>query len=135
MATPIPAVPTLSRDKFVKDPNSKLQLLYVYFFASDYSQSLTYYGSISSAKKILEQYMDDVNRVASEFEVALEALLKRYFVDVNVMTTITEDGSNIEFNITCVDQNNHEVTLSDAIQTDGSIVSIHESLVNKYLTH
>lgn len=131
MASSIPVIPTLSSQKLVKDPNMKLQLAYLYFFASDYSQSTTYYGNISSAKKILEEYQDDIDLAADALASSLTNMLKRYFTTVDVATTVK--NKDIAFDIRCTDQNGYIVTLSDSLTTDGGYIDIYKQLVDKYV--
>lgn len=85
-------VPTLSTDNFVSEPILKLDTLYAYFLASEYSQSNIYRGNISSMKYLIQENSGKENKLVANIINQLTLYLERYFDTVNVYAEVNENG-------------------------------------------
>lgn len=84
MATKTIVFPSLSEDGWVTETNKLADKLMSSFFTSEFSQSYTYYGSISSFPYILAMYGHDPVTMAAHTEDQLMQLFSRYFQEVQV---------------------------------------------------
>lgn len=76
--------PSLSRDGWVTDTTKMADKVLSCFFTSEFSQSYTYNGNITSFPYILATTGDDPPRMARVVEEQLTRLLSRYFNNVQV---------------------------------------------------
>jgi len=84
-------VPTLSTLGWVDTIEEKGDYALSYFITSEYSQSVLYYGQISSLQWLVKQYSKDEITLENEIRVVLEGLMRRYFGDqTEVEVTVRE---------------------------------------------
>lgn len=107
-------IPTLSTDKFISEPILKLDTLFAYFLSSDYSQSNTYRGSISSLKYLMQKNTGDDNGLISDIISTLNTYLLRYFTEVNVYAEMKEE-TIIGISIRVKDSDGVEATLERSL--------------------
>lgn len=108
-------VPTLSTDNFISEPILKLDVLYAYFLSSEFSQSNTYKGEISSLKYLMQKNTGDSSMLVSDLISTLTTYLKRYFTEVNVYAEMT-DVTVIGVSIQVKDSEGVEATLDRALK-------------------
>ena len=113
-------LPTMSIFGFTTDPNVITEKLFLYFVTSEYSQSVTFYGKISSLKYLLNQYATDPDKLKSEIYDTLVNLYKKYFPKVSVEVDVKENKKTKK----------NELIISITTETeDGVISTVNETLV------
>ena len=127
-------LPTLTLSGFVKDKNTIMRKQFEYFKASEFSQSTTFYGNISSLPYIIEQYNDDDIRLKSEICDTLTKLYKRYFDTVSVKASLDYKDDNsydILIEIAATD-NGSEYTLSNVTNVSNNKIQDVEEIAQPY---
>ena len=81
-------LPTLTEDGFLDNPQLMLTKLYEYFLSSDYSQSVSFFGNISSLRYIVRKYNEDIDILKMEISDALNVMIGRYWSDYEVTVNI-----------------------------------------------
>jgi len=115
-------VPSLSTDKFIHEPLLKLDTLYTYFLASEFSQTNVYRGNISSLKYIFSNNSDNNKSLISDVDRSLTNFLERYFKEVDVYVDYDEDNNEIKVNIKVKEVNGDEATLGNTLSiADGKV--------------
>ena len=113
-------LPTMSIFGFTTDPNVITEKLFLYFVTSEYSQSVTFYGKISSLKYLLNQYATDPDKLKSEIYDTLVNLYKKYFPKVSIEVDVKENKKTKK----------NELIISITTETeDGVISTVNETLV------
>lgn len=93
----MPLIPTLDANAWVTEPAEAAEAMFAYFFASNFSQSTTFYGMISSFPYLLQQYGDDFTVLRQEVETVLQAYYARQFEKVTVnITLVPEEGRALD---------------------------------------
>ena len=87
-------LPTMSIYGLTKNKIIMAEKILLYFLVSDYSQSSSFYGEISSFKYIFNSYRTDLDRLAYETQEVLIELYKKYFNEVSVEVDIEEVNLN-----------------------------------------
>ncbi len=114
-------IPTLSTDNFITEPILKLDALYAYFLSSEFSQTNTYKGNVSSLKYLMQKNTGDNNGLVSDIISTLTTYLKRYFTEVNVFAEMV-DSTVIGVSIQVKDSDGIEATLERALRmTNGKL--------------
>lgn len=114
--------PTVSTRGFITEPLKAVDQMLADFFVTNYSQSICFKGSLSSAVYILQQAADDNAALTAGMRDALQVLLSRYFDNVTVTASIqqlTDEGK----------QNMFDLRIGATFTSDGvkyDIVSIGE---------
>jgi len=124
------AIPTLNVEGFIKDTDTMVIKLYEYFIVSEYSQSNTFRGNISSLKYILQSNTDILD-IKNEIVNTLETMYGRYFDSVTAIVDVTEDGSMVNYaiDIIVIDSNNKTNRLVNVVNTVGdSIININDTI-------
>lgn len=100
----IPAIPSLTLDGFITNKSAQMKKLFEYFLASEYSQSNTFQGKISSLQFILANDKDTIATV-DLIRTTLISLYKSCFDIVDVVVNYDESDSsstvNYSIDITC----------------------------------
>ena len=81
-------LPTTSIFGITDDPSIITEKLFLYFITSEYSQSVTFYGKITSLKYYLNSYATDTGKLRSSIYDSLITLYKKYFDNVTVEVDI-----------------------------------------------
>lgn len=118
-------LPTLTLTGWVYDKNLLIKKVLEYFITSDYSESIIYYGKISSFKYLVKEYGHDKYLLRDNIKSTLENLYKRYFKEVNVDIDVKEDKNNelnIYLELLCYDENNVKYTLSQSFSSNINIL-------------
>lgn len=88
-------VPSLSSAGWVQGPAEKADLLFSYYFTSEYSQSLLYQGSVISLPAQVQQMGHDPLELRLLIRKDIERLFQPYFEQVSVeVTTDTPDPAD-----------------------------------------
>jgi len=88
-------VPTLTTDGFVTHPPHMLIKIFEYFLSSDYSQTVTFYGSIASFRYIVRKHSDNLDNLRYELNTKLQTTLSRFWNNVTVETELTEIPNSV----------------------------------------
>lgn len=83
-------LPSLTPEGYISDRNLMMNKIYSYFITSDYSQSVRYYGNISSLKYLIRKHGTNHTGLLAEVRTMLNDLYLRYFDKVTVNAAITE---------------------------------------------
>jgi len=131
-------LPTLSGAGFTNDGRVKLYKLFAYFIASDYSQTVLYYGNVSSLKYLLMKYGDDFTTLKSEINSTLMSMYRRYFPTVEVNTDVVEENgpdgtvyNKLTIEITCIDKDNKEYSLTQDIRYANDIIQELDNILTR----
>jgi len=127
-------LPTLSLSGFVKDNNTIMRKQFEYFKASEYSQSTTFYGNISSLPYLIEQHNDDDIRLKSEIANTLTILYKRYFDKVSVEVRLDyKDDNSYNILIDIIAKNNgNDYSLSNVTNVSKNKIQDVEEIAEPY---
>ena len=122
-------LPTMSIFGISDDPDIIAEKLFLYFLTSEYSQSVSFYGKISSLKYLLTMYSTRPKELESAVRDALIELYNKYFksVDVEVSTKNDENKKTaalvLIINITCVSENGAVSTVEEELTTSGTNIN------------
>jgi hypothetical protein len=126
-------MPSLSADGWVNSSLKTADYLFSHFFASDYSQSYTYLGGVSSFAYIIQSNQKDIRGTIRNLESTLNGYFGKYFqnvvVEIDDNATIANSskvGLNIFLNFT--DDKGVTYTLGKTIEYQNAIIS-------KIITH
>lgn len=114
-------LPTLSADGWVIDDiGKKLDYAIAHFFASEYSQSYSYHGKISSMPYILQVNTNNSSETITDLKRTLDIYLGRLFnsstVEISNVTKPT-NSSKISLSIYIeVEENGRKANLSKLLQ-------------------
>ena len=129
------AVPHLSIDGWITNKKIKCNKIFEYFITSEYSQSVTFNGKISSLKYLLAEY-NDIDVFKGNLINTLTTLYKRYFDIVDVIVEVSLDESVATYNINIdiiINDDGEEIVFSKVLYTvDGNIVNMDDLLTNLY---
>ena len=125
------ALPTMSIFGVATDPDIIAEKLFLYFLTSEYSQTVSFYGKISSLKFLLTQFTTRPKELESEVRDSLIELYKKYFKSVDVEVEVISDGTNSKtsntlkliIDITCESYNGVVSTVNEELTTSGTSVS------------
>lgn len=98
-------LPSLSGAGWISDPDVIANQLFATFFLTDYSQTALYTGHVSSFAYCMHLYNpndQDRTKLTSLIDKVLTVYYLRYFDDVTVETSLTQDSedfSKLELNI------------------------------------
>ena len=127
-------LPTMSIFGMTKDSNIITEKLFLYFITSEYSQSVTFYGEISSLKYLLNQYASEPELLKNEIYETLLILYKKYFDNVEIEVDIKQDKNkknSIEIKITTEDENGVVSTINETLTTSGTTITNLLELIYK----
>ena len=120
-------LPTMSIFGITNDPGVITEKLFMYFITSEYSQSITFYGEISSLKYILNQYATEPLELKNKIYEALVALYSKYFPTVDVNVDIVEDpvtkNKKLSINVTTVTEDGVTSTVDEELKVSGSTIT------------
>jgi len=120
-------LPTMSVFGMSTDPGVITEKLFLYFVTSEYSQSVTFYGNISSLKYLLNQYATEPDVLKTEIYETLLILYKKYFYDVTVEVDVEEDkvtkNKKLTIHITTVTKDGVVSTVNETLNTSGSTIT------------
>ena len=120
-------LPTMSIFGITDDPGVITEKLFMYFITSEYSQSVTFYGEISSLKYILNQYATEPLELKNKIYEALVALYNKYFPTVDVNVNIVEDpvtkNKKLSINVTTVTEDGVTSTIDEELKVSGSTIT------------
>ena len=124
------ALPTMSIFGIVTNPDIIAEKLFLYFLTSEYSQSVSFYGKISSLKYLLNKYATNPKELESEVRDTLIELYKHYFKNVNVdVEVIRKDPHKVSstlslvMHIVCESENGVISTVEEELTTSGTTIS------------
>lgn len=104
---------SLSTDNVITEAVLKLDILFVYFLASEYSQSNIYRDNITSLKHIMKNNTGDNDGLISDVNRQLPEYLLRYFDTADVFVEIVDKVLNISIRV--IDSDGVEATLENAM--------------------
>lgn len=84
-------LPTLSSSGWIEEIAEKADRVMTYFFVSEYSQSDSFKGNITSLPHLIQKFGNDPLTLKSEVSRKLQGLLERYFDEASVGTEITNE--------------------------------------------
>lgn len=88
------SIPSLSSIGWVKSTEEKGDFALSYFITSEYSQSVIYWGNITSLQYLVKEYGNDERTLQTEVSNALSKYLRRYFDDdISVFVKVSEPDS------------------------------------------
>jgi nucleotide-binding universal stress UspA family protein len=124
-------VPSLSASGWVIEIAEKADKLMANFFASDYSQSNIYKGSITSLAYMVREWSKDTYTLSTNMERELFNYLSRYFEEVQVDVSVSEETVSgqgtvlsIELDVIVV-ENGQRYSLGHLITTmDSQVIEI-----------
>ena len=128
-------LPSLSDEGFITNKEVIRAKLFKYFLASNYSQSNTFYGDISSLNYIIATNTPN-DKMRADLETTLIKLYGRYFdsVDFNVnIETDNTDVAKIYIDGTLQD-GTKTYNLSKTVAIQGSTITNFENLLDEYYT-
>lgn len=132
------SIPTLSVDGWTSNKNAQMGKLFEYFLASEYSQSNTFYGGISSLKYILANYNESFE-ISEEIKKSLIKLYENYYDSLDVSVVVDEESSesSIDFaiNIIATYEGERFVLAKDIKESNGSVVNFDEILYDIHQTY
>lgn len=126
-------LPSLGADGWLENKKAIMEKLFLYYIASDYNQSNTFYTFIRSLKYDLFQSYDEHN-VRTLVENSIIDLYSPYFDDVNAITKLryVPDSKIVEITIDvkCT-YNNETFKLSKVIEgnIDESVIVNYDALL------
>lgn len=126
-------LPSLTDEGFISNKNIMLGKLFQYFLASNYSQSNTFFGDISSLSYILANNVPD-NKMKADIETTLVKLYSRYFDKADFVVTIEDnytDVAPVYIEGVLVD-NGITYTLSKVLSIQGTTILNYENLLDEY---
>lgn len=113
-------VPELGSGEWIRDPETKLTMLFGHALVSDYSQSNIYHGQVTSIPFIIAENQDNISAMTSEMEAALNVYYRRYFSEVNVVVTANESDTGqygLVISVSVVDNNKtYNLSVAGALQ-------------------
>ncbi len=121
-------VPSISTDKFISESLLKLDVLYAYFLASEFSQSNIYRSSISSMKYIFNKHSNNETDLVSETKRVLEEYLGRYFKTVETNIEIDDDDGALNIAIKVTDEDDIETSLSNVLSIANGKVDTYKAI-------
>jgi hypothetical protein len=128
-------VPTMSIFGFTSDPQVMTEKLFLYFITSEYSQTVTFYGEISSLKYILYQHATEPDELEDLIREQLVILYKKYFPEVDVVVIVKkgkkEGNYIIDISIHTKTSDGIESTVSKTLKTEGSKITNLLDLIYK----
>jgi len=93
-------LPTLTEDGFLDKPQQMLIKIYEYFLSSDYSQSVSFFGNISSLRYLVREHNDSIDTLRIEITNTLNRLLSRYWNNYEVNIDIVNyDVNTVSYTI------------------------------------
>lgn len=123
------ALPTMSIFGVATDPDIIAEKLFLYFLTSEYSQTVSFYGKISSLKYLLTQYATRPKELESEVRDSLIELYKKYFKTIDVDVEIVNENNNndvvkkILIDITYESYDGVVSTINEELTTSGTSVT------------
>lgn len=134
-------LPTLTLDGFVTNKRLIFYKVWEYFLSSEYSQSTTFRGMISSLKYILATVdPNDSVEISKKIEDTLNTMYRKYFDNSTVDVLIDEDPETrtlrINIAIECSDDGDETVyrLYKEVESTNGEIKKYNE-LLNELYAH
>ena len=116
------ALPTLSRNGFVKDENIAIGKIFEYFKTTEYSQSNTYNGKLSSLNYLIQTYGTDSLNLQANVTSTLTTLYLSYYPKVDISVRVVENGDsgayNLSIDISCTGTDGKEYTLNEYTSVD-----------------
>lgn len=82
-------LPTLDTGGLIYGAPQKADKLLAYFFASNYSQSNTYYGGVKSLAALIQQHADTPLNLELAISDAVTSLFKAYFDQVQATVDVS----------------------------------------------
>lgn len=132
------SIPTLTVDGWTSNKNAQMGKLFEYFLASNYSQSNTFYGNISSLKWIFANFEENYD-ISEEIRKALLRLYENYYdttvVDVTIDTESSESSNDYSINIICEYEGSRYILAKDIVESNGSITNFDDILYDIHLTY
>ena len=131
-------VPTLTMDGFVSYTPHMLSKLYEYFLTANYSQTVAYYGDISSLDYLVKKNSNNIDELKNDIHDTLNTLLSRYWGIVEVESDIVkleEDKElyTINISIKVTDDTGAIYTLEEVASIDNSTLILKDASKIDYL--
>lgn len=130
-----PVIPTLTVAGWDTNPTTQMSKLFEYYQASDYSQSNTFHGRITSLQYTLSRETNP-EALKKAIENDIVTLYGCYFDSVEPLVVVQPQPSEtvrLEINIECVkDDNTYHLSTSLATTKGGSIRVINSKLTQLY---
>jgi hypothetical protein len=128
-------LPSLSDEGFISNKEVIIAKLFKYFLASNYSQSNTFYGDISSLSYIIATNIPN-DKMRTDLETTLIKLYGRYFDSVDFNVNIETDNTDVaKIYIDGTLQDGVDVyNLSKTVAIQGSTITNFENLLDEYYT-
>ena len=108
-------IPSLSENGWVANSKDMLSNLMSYYILSDAAQSIAFQDNIINLPETYYKYINDPDGMASGIKEDLDKLLSRYFVSVDVLTSVREIDNKkfgILLYVAVIDKDNIKTELS-----------------------
>lgn len=92
--------PTLTDKGMTKEPETIIDNVIDYFYASNVSQSNLWKNEIISYKFLKQKHGDDINNLCADISTSLNTVFERYFDASNTETTYEDNNGEISIIIT-----------------------------------
>ena len=123
-------VPSVSTQGWLTIPGEKADRLLSYFFSSEYSQTKSYYGRISSLPFLIASYQNRLDDLKVAISKDLNALMASFFDKVLIEVDVVPDDSS---------ETRYTIKLSAKIIDDevsyelARVIRIKDSVINKII--
>jgi len=120
------AIPTLTPNRFIYDPNVILEKIYLYYVTTDTSQTLSFYGDVKSIRDAFNRGNHNADKVQEYIEEDLYHIVSNYFPETEINVDINKKaelvGKNkilyeIGIDITVKDQYGKLYSLSKTLES------------------
>lgn len=128
----LPAIPALSEDGWVTNPIKIADLLFSYFFTSEYSQTYLFNNKIASLPYIMQNTQGDLNKLSGDVANWLKLLFSNYFNNIVVESGTEQDPKNPnKYQLTILVQFTDNAGKTYSL---GKLLEINDLIVQKIIT-
>ena len=121
------ALPTLTKNKFLTDPNEMLKRIYYYYVTSDYGQTISFFGYVKSIREAFKRADFKPDRAQEEVTADLNFICSNYWnkyqTSVTVKSKELPSGENkiiyvVDIDIEVTDDTGKKHYLSETLEID-----------------
>ena len=84
------AIPTLTPNKFIYDPNVILEKIYLYYITTEVNQTLSFYGSVKSIRDAFNRGNHEAEKVQECIEEDLYHIVSNYFPEAEINVDVNK---------------------------------------------
>ena len=123
----VSVVPSMSTQGWLTTTGEKADRLLGYFFSSEYSQTKSYYGRISSLPYLIAEYQSKMSDLRTAINRSLNQMMSSYFEEIDIDVRISaDDESDTKYTIYLsarIIENEETFELSNVIQIEDSVIA------------